>query len=543
MPACFFKPKIFFKLINILVVILIMANAFIIVTDSALVSMWGTKINTKALSYLYYPYLLSQSFLSVRYVVLVSFFILLSVSTIIFYFKFVQIKGEFRIKKIAVLLFIPIILVTFTMVRGGWGNNPIAKNRGVYSDNITLNLATVNGFWNFLSVIIKKVEINIQYFDFEVAEKTVKNYYEVEKDTTISILTTQRPNIVLIMLESFGAENMMKLGGKQPVAPKLDSLAEQGILFTNFYAAGSRTEQGMVALLSGFPATPMHSVQRNASKVFNLPMVSRSLKNVGYELNFYYGGYLDYARTNEYLETGLFDNVYDKTEFSKMKQSYMGAYDEDLFQFQLDKSVTSKQPFFSAFLTSSTHVPYDGDFNQLFWTKTGESNDYKNAVHYSDSCVVQYIELAKKYDWYKNTLFVLIADHVNSLSNERDYNEPLSYKIPLILYGEVIKPEFRGKQITKPAGQFHLPATLLAQLGLDYSKFEFSTNLFNPYAKSFAYYAFDNGFGIIGNNDTIVFDNSANAIISKHTKLKNDSTLNLGKSFLQIYMQRFSEME
>ncbi len=533
------------KIINVLFILFIVLCSLINIFDTALVSTWGTKINAKALSYVFYPELMTQAFLTVNYMVLISWFVVSTAIFIFLYHQYIRLKPRYEVKGIKNLLFIPLLFLIFTFMRGGWGNNPIGKSRGVYSDNPTLNLATVNGFWNMMSLYEKKDEkVLYQFFELPVAEETFRQYIIPVKDTTIQILTNQRPNIVMILLESFSAENMMSLGGSEPIAPCLDSIAREGLLFTSFYATGSRTEQGLVALLSGFPAQPQFSIQRESGKVFKLPMLTTILKNNGYELNFFYTGDLAYARTNEYLKIGLFDHVYGDQDFQHVERTNSGAYDEYLFQFQIEKSKASKIPFFTLFLTSSSHEPCNGKFKKIFKDDT-PSSKYKNAIHYTDSCLLEYLNEAKQQSWYANTLFIIMADHANTHPNNRDYNEPLRFKIPLLLMGDVLKTQYKGKIFSLPAGQPDFPSTILSQLNLKNGHFEFSKNIFNPYCNHFAFYTFDNGFGIIDPHQTVVYDCDKKQVLSKISTagIQDTTLLNRGKSILQVMMQRFSEME
>lgn len=540
-----FKQAFFRKAINVLIIILIITCSLINIADTGLVSTWGTKVNAKALSYVFYPELMTQAVLSVNYFVLSAWLVIYLFVSVFIFIKYIRFKARYEVSNKLAILFLPLLFIAFTCIRGGWGNNPIGKSRGVYCDNPTLNLATVNGFWNFMALYVKKQhQDSYDFFALPVAEEILKKSLSSKKDTTISVLNTTRPNIVVILLESFSAENMRSLGGTESNAPCLDSLSQDGLLFTDFYATGNRTEQGFVALLSGFPAQPKFSVQRESGKVFKLPMLSKILRNNGYELNFYYTGDLEYARTDEYLRIGLFNRLHGRDDFRNVPRNNSGAYDEYLFKFQLEKADECKSPFFSLLLTSSTHEPFDGKFNEIFKAENPESR-YKNAVHYSDSCLSAYLNEARSKNWYHNTLFVILADHANSFPNKREFIEPLRFKIPMLFFGDVLRNEFKGTVSETPACQVDIPSTLLAQLNIRNSDFEFSKNLFNPYITGYAFYTFDNGFGIIDKSNAIVFDNDKMTVMSRFSKINaGDSvTLNRGKAILQVLMQRFIEME
>ena len=542
----FFNQKIIRSILNSFIAALIILCAFINIIDTGLVSTWGTKINAKALSYLLYPGLLKDAFLSVHYVVLLAFFIMQSVTFIFIYFRYVKIRGYYEMTYLKMTLFTPLLFLILTGIRGGWGFNPIGKSSFIYTENPTLSLATVNGFWNIININENwfHEDKSYNYFEPRLAEKMVKSYLEPQKDTTLTILKTNRPNIVIILTEGFSAENMLRLGGKENIAPCLDSLSKYGILFTRFYANGSRTEQGLVSVLSGFPAQPKFSIQRESGKILKLPMLSKILRHRGYYLSFYYSNDLRYARTDEYLKIGLFNKIFGRGAIKNARNTRSGVYDEYLFNFQIDDCIKNPFPFFSVFQTSSSHEPFDGNF-EIISKGNDPAAKYINAIHYTDKCIGNYIRSAKKQPWFANTLFIITADHGSPYPNNRDYNVPLRYQIPLILYGDVIREDYRGKSFDMPASQIDIVSTVLAQLHISYSEFEFSKNLFNPYVNNFAFYDFDNGFGIIDKQNTVVYDHDKNSVLYKSGNLNRKDTLlmNNGKALLQILMERFNDME
>jgi phosphoglycerol transferase MdoB-like AlkP superfamily enzyme len=546
LAGIFFNQLQIRRIINWFITGIIVLCAFINIVDSGLVSTWGTKITTKSLSYLSSPGLLKEAFLSVHYLVLLLFFILHSVVFIYIYFRYIKIRGNYTVTYQKMMLFAPLLFLLLTGIRGGWGLNPIGKSSFIFTENPTLSAATVNGFWNIINLFENRIrkDQDYQYFDLRAAERIAKQSSEAKKDTTISILKTNRPNIVIILTEGFSAENMLSLGGQENIAPCMDSLSKNGILFTRFYANGFRTEQGLVAVLSGFPAQPKFSVQRESGKILKLPLLSKILRHNGYYMSYYYSNDLRYARTNEYLKIGLFSKIFDWGVFKNARNTRSGVYDEYLFNFQIDDCNKNPFPFFSIFQTSSSHEPFDGDF-ELFSKGNDPADKYKNAIHYTDKCIGDYIRSAKKQAWYANTLFIITADHGSQYPNIRDYNVPLRHQIPLILYGDVIRDEYKGKTFDMPASQIDIAATVLAQMNISSSEFEFSKNLFNPYTNYFAFYDFDNGFGIIDKQNTIVYDHDKNSMLYKSGKAnRNDSMLmNKGKAILQILIQRFNDME
>jgi len=147
----------------------------------------------------------------------------------------------------------------------------------------------------------------------------LKELYAPKKDSVISVLTTNRPNIVLFVLESFTADVFEALGGEKGVTPNLDSTLHHGILFNNIYSQGYRTDQGLADVLSGFPATPNFSIMMQPEKYPKLPFLPKILSDAGYHNSFYYGGELDFANMKAYLLQSGISDLHDKSSYSKMR--------------------------------------------------------------------------------------------------------------------------------------------------------------------------------------------------------------------------------
>ena len=192
-------------------------------------------------------------------------------------------------------------------------------------------------------------------------------------------------------------------------------------------------------------------------------------------------------------------------------------------------------------MTSTNHEPFDAKVDKIF--NSNESSDnYKNTVHYTDKCISDYLRKAKAQAWYSNTLFIITSDHAHSMPLQRGYNEPERHRIPLLFFGDVVKQEFKGKTINKFGTQTDFPAMLLSQLNIDHNNFLRSLNLFNYFSPEFAFYTFDNGFGIITPQQTLVYDhNSGKVTFSKNKmQVKDDSLLlNKGKALLQVVFEEY----
>jgi phosphoglycerol transferase MdoB-like AlkP superfamily enzyme len=232
------------------------------------------------------------------------------------------------------------------------------------------------------------------------------------------------------------------------------------------------------------------------------------------------------------------EEIIDQQNFPlKEVMSKWGAHDHLVFEKQIDYLNTSPQPFFSTLLTLSNHEPFDLPGPPKFGSKT-LANLFRSTAFYTDSTLFAYLTHAKQTDWYKNTLFVIIADHGHRLPFEKwDSEHPNRYRIPFLLYGDVIKKDFRGKRINKIGGQTDLASTLLHQLNIDSKNFYWSKDLLDPIAPSFAFFTWNNGFGLVSPEQSLSYDNVGEKIIYLKDPNLNDSVNRELKSIGQAYLQ------
>lgn len=373
------------------------------------------------------------------------------------------------------------------------------------------------------------------------AEQLVRDAYSVKNDSTIKVLNTDRPNVVIIQLESYTADVIESLGGDKGVAPNFEKLIKNGILFNNIYSSGDRTDKGIVSIMSGFPAQAIRTIIGDTLKQKKLPALSSTLKNAGYQTSYFYGGKSAYMNFNIFMKSHQVDLITDEHSFAPAEvQTKWGVYDDVLLSRHLQYTQQQKQPFFSYLQTSTNHEPFVLPVKAHFPDdEDGDaSNKFRSTAYFTDSCLNAYFEQAKKQDWYKNTLFVLVADHGHRLPrNTSEAYDPAKYHIPLLFLGDVIKPEYRGKTINKLGGQTDIAATILSQLGMPHNQFKWSKDLLNPHTADFAFFDWDNGFGFMMPKQAVSYDNSGRRVIyisNKNTDQKTtDETLQYGKAFLQ----------
>ena len=247
-----------------------------------------------------------------------------------------------------------------------------------------------------------------------------------KKDITTQI---NKPNIVYILADDLGYGDLSCYGQTHFSTPNIDRLAKEGLLFTNFYGNGDRTDKGIPAILSGYYPQPVKRIMRMPNKTRSLPMLPKEMNALGYKTAFYYGGDLNFGNMNTYLRSAEIQEIVDGSEFDKKDwNSKWGAYD-DVFMKRFAKDISKKQPepFFKIALTLSSHEPYEikGEYK---FGKNGEDNKYRSAHVYTDKVIGDFIAFAKTQDWYKNTLIVIMADHGHSSpKHEGPYFSPKKF--------------------------------------------------------------------------------------------------------------------
>ena len=282
-------------------------------------------------------------------------------------------------------------------------------------------------------------------------------------------------NIVLITVESLSAKFLGSFGNPDGLSPRLDALAKEGVLFTQLYATGTRTVRGLEALSLGTPPIPGQAIVRRPHNE-HLATLGEILRRQGYATFFLYGGYGYFDNMNTYF-AGNDYQVVDRTDFPKASVGFAnvwGVADEFLFDnslAQLDKTHAAGKPFLAQIMTTSNHRPFTYPDGRIDIASPGKR---EGGVKYTDYAIGRFIDQARSKPWFKDTLFVIVADHCASAAGKTSL--PLEgYRIPLILYApDLLKPA----RNTMLASQIDIPPTLLDVMGLPGDDHFFGVSLF-----------------------------------------------------------------
>lgn len=504
----------------------------VFISDIVLYKYWGFRLDSSPLFYLKTP---KDAFASADLItiILALFFIIAIISALIYLFNLILIKPEVKIKKpyyrrkTAIVL----LLVTgflFIPIRGGFSVSTMNTGWAYYSDKIELNHAAINPCFSLMESLSREQAFDKQY-RFLKDDEAVKEFDKL-KDVTVTdsiptLLTTKRPNVIIIVLESFTSKIVQPLGGLPDVASNMNAFCKEGILFTNFYANSFRTDRGLVSILSGYPAQPTTSIMKYPQRSQSLPSISKSLKKAGYSTEYYYGGDANFTNMRSYLLSQGYDRIVCDKDFPlKERLSKWGAPDQYLFNRALSDFLgMQKEPFFKTIQTSSSHEPFDVPSHKF-------KDPFLNSAFYTDSCLGKFIDRYKQTKYWKNTVFVLVPDHAMRYPASITNHEIERFQIPLILIGGAIK---KPVKIDTYASQIDIAATILYQLGLPHKDFTFSKNILNSKSPHFGYFSFPNGFGMTTSQNQLIFDCEANKVVLDRGKKKN-----LNQKPAKAYMQK-----
>lgn len=272
-------------------------------------------------------------------------------------------------------------------------------------------------------------------------------------------------NVILVVMESMSADYMGAYGNTEKLTPNLDALTQTGVSFDQTYATGTRTVRGLEAVTLSIPPTPGQSIIRrpNNDNLFSLGFI---FKDRGYDTKFIYGGYGYFDNMNDFFSHNGFD-IIDRTSVPKEEIDFAnvwGICDEDMFHQSLkeaDISYANKKPFLHLIMTTSNHRPYTYPEGRI---DIPSHSGRLGGVKYADYSVGKLMEDAKKKPWFKDTVFVFVADHTAGAGGKAELN-PEKYHIPMIFYApDMLKPA-RFKNISS---QIDLAPILLGVLNFSY---------------------------------------------------------------------------
>ena len=437
-----------------------------------------------------------------------------------------QSGGKWGRKIIQSVVLIVIFGLNFLAIRGGLTTAVANVSKVYFSDNIVLNHAAVNPTFSFISSVSSGDDLS-RYDYFEQSECEA-NFAQIMAQNTASpttkLLNTSRPNIVMIIAESFGRSTTDEIIGGKAVTPEFQALKERGVWFENIIASSFRTDRGVLATLSGLCAQPTMSVMKYPQKASRLPSIAGSLRDVGYSTAYIHGGDLNFTDMAGYLYATGFEQLVALKDLSfDAPTSKWGYADDVLADYFIDfikaKSLDA-DPYFAVWQTLSSHEPFDVPIDKF-------EDKMLNSMHFADSCIARVVKALEQSEEWNNTLVIIIADHAYLYPYGIAASAVTRHRIPMLWLGGAIE---EARTVDNYCSQTDLAATLLSQLGLDHSRFTMSRNIFAPEAEQFGYYTFNNGFGVVNSAGATIYDCTTEQATSENPSEKD---ITKGKTLLQ----------
>ena len=379
-----------------------------------------------------------------------------------------------------------------------------AEKINLKKGNIFQQEIAANGMVKFYEAFSNNT---LDFFTFypTVDQKTAeKNTLLPLGTTTLNrTITSEKPelqkNVVLISIESLSAAYMKAYGYEESVTPFLDQLAQKSLFFTNLYATGNRTVRGLEALTLCIPPTAGESVIKREKENKNKFTTGSVFKSKGYSVKYLYGGYSYFDNMKDFYGGNGYEIV-DRDNFTPEEITFAnvwGVCDEDMAKkaiSEMNKDYKAGKPFFHHWMTVSNHRPFTYPEGKI--DIPADSKSRKGGVKYTDYSIMKFFEMAQKQPWFKNTVFVIVADHCSSSAGKTEL--PMDkYRIPAMIYA----PEFVAPQkFSQVTSQIDVMPTVLGLLNFKYQSKFLGQDVFSKNFVPRAYIATYQDLGFIKDN-------------------------------------------
>lgn len=542
--SVWFRHMSFRKIMTPYYIVVMLLISVIFVSDLSLFAFWESKLDASVFIYIDSPKnamaSVSGAYIAARVALMLALTALMSGLLWLVTPRNLTKINMIGQQLLTTLCALPVGALLFLVIRGGIRVSTANVGDAYFSTDQYLNLSAINPAFNLFASTERQAryEDEFNFYDEERRATLMKGLYPKSDEGTEYVLNTSRPNILVIFMESFGATMIERLGGEKGVAPNLERLADEGVFFSRIFANSFRTDRGTVCTFSGYPGLPTLSLMKVSNLCQSLPNIARTLGNAGYTTDFLYGGDINFTNMQGYLRAGGFHTITSQDDFSMSDRNYSkwgvpdGLTFNRLFD-MLKKREGAKKPWFTAFLTLSSHEPFEVPFKKF-------DDAHYNAFAYTDHCIGEFIKRFKKTPQWKNTLIVLLPDHGTPYPKDGERFSPRYFRIPMIWAGGAVS---RKMTVEKIMNQTDLAATLLAQLGLKHGDFKFSRNVLSEsYNSPFAFYSFVNGFCFLDNTGVSVYDNASNKVFFNVAPEGDSLRVEKGKAILQTLYDEVGAM-
>lgn len=448
-----------------------------------------------------------------------------------------------------ILIIIPLFALYFIGFRGGVQYRPlnvIQASQYAKAQNIPLVLNTP------FTIIKSSYKENLKvkkFFEEDELASVYSPLLHFKQDSIVKEL-----NVVVLILESFSKEYIGALNkDNKSYTPFLDKLIQESLCFPNGFANGKKSIEGLPAILSSIPTlmnTAYISSKYGSNSIQSLPSF---LKERGYETAFYHGGENGTMGFNSFSDIAGIARYVGRDQYPKQSDydGNWGIFDEPFLQFTIEDMSKMKEPFFSGIFTLSSHHPYTVPSQHEGKFEEGPIPILKT-ISYADYALKQFFETAKQQTWFKNTLFVITADHTQQNFREEYNNSVGRYRVPLLYYSPAyIQPKIDSTI----AQQNDIFPSVVDFIGYEGDIIAFGNSAFSKNKQRFAVSYLNGIYQLISKDYYLLFDGEnpialykldAASTPSKRRNLMNSETEklleleNLLKGIIQQYQQRLT---
>ncbi|MGK0256269.1 MAG: phosphoglycerol transferase MdoB-like AlkP superfamily enzyme [Arcobacteraceae bacterium] len=394
--------------------------------------------------------------------------------------SFLEVFHELHLHRI--IWFIPLLIVLFIGIRSSFGHRGANNSDAMYSSNRILNEVTKNSFYSIAYAIYstqqhstKNVAKRYGKMDMQEAIQRVQKRLNITNTDEKYILsrmekshfkTDDTKNIVIFIQESLGYQFVESVGGEAGITPELNKLSKEGILFTNLYSNGTRSIRGLAGSVAGNFSVPGKGVLKRNKSQKDFFTLGNLLKPLGYHTSFIYGGESRFDNMKSWFSGNGFSQIIDQSEF--IDPTYTGTWgvsDGDVVNRaneEYKKLYKENKKFASVIFSTSNHTPFDFPENKIKLIEGVPTKSVKNAIKYADFAIGDFIKQARTEEYYKDTIFVILADH-----NVRVYGDDMvpvnMFQVPGLILGDSISPMVYENIATQP----DVLATAIDLIGLD----------------------------------------------------------------------------
>ncbi|RYY57141.1 MAG: alkaline phosphatase family protein [Chitinophagaceae bacterium] len=583
----FFRRLLIYKIYTFTILLLV---SVICLADLELYNAWGFRIDATPLNFLTTPTeaMASVSHLPVWWIL---FFFIASYALFYFCFsvimKWIFFQQQNKQRALTAALLLVFMAALLIPIRGGLQQSPLNQSSVYFSTTAYANHAAINASWNFIHSVFGKDRVKTNpyvYMDPLKAAQVVQDLYafddtgltdqspyrdaaqqqELEHYQWINRQGTKPVNVIVVIWESFTEKALHLQKSGVAITPRFLEYKNQGIFFENCYASGDRTNKGIPAVLSGYPAMPNTTIIHSPGKSAKLKSLPAFFRQSGYATPFFYGGETEFANIKSYLVQSGFDPIIGKSDFAAADMnSKWGAHDGVVMKKVLAALDTTKGPFFAGWLTLSSHEPFEVPVKTVISGKDVPSM-FLNSLHYTDQVLGDFIDSCKTRPWWDNTVIIIVGDHGHPLPETGRRSD--DFRTPMLWTGGAIVQ--KGMVVRKTVSQIDIAATLLRQFNFgsippaDFGKlpaqrvkelrqadefekrafatrnFPFSKDMADPRYKAWAFFDFNDGFGFVDSSGVLVFDNVGRQPIMKLGS-PGDAQVQSGQALMYWYFNDF----